>query len=246
MKIKQEWFASWFDSPYYHTLYKDRDETEAQQFIERLLKHLKPQENSQALDLACGKGRHSLVLANNGLNVLGADLSPASINAAKELENERLKFIVQDMREPTWNNRFDYIFNLFTSFGYFERFVDNLRTINAVHAGLKENGIFVIDFLNAIKTVNELVPKSEKEIDGIHFEIERAEEKGIIVKRIYVHDNGECKSFQERVQALTLEDFEAYFYNKFQIRRLFGDYELNEFNEQTSDRLIIVAQKRRC
>ncbi len=248
ISIKSEWFASWFDSPYYHTLYKNRDFEEARNFIERLLQYLKPPLYSQALDLACGKGRHSLVMAENGLNVVGADLSKASIKIAKELEHEHLQFLVHDMREPKWKNNFDYIFNLFTSFGYFERFLDNLQTINAVHAALKPRSFFVIDFLNAVKTIDTLVPQSTSKIDGVQFEIERSVEKGTIIKRIYVHDHdkGECKSFQERVQALTLADFEAYFYNKFLIRRTFGNYDLNEFNPKTSDRLIIVAQKLDC
>jgi hypothetical protein len=28
--MTKEWFSSWFDSPYYHILYKERDDKEAQ------------------------------------------------------------------------------------------------------------------------------------------------------------------------------------------------------------------------
>ncbi len=44
------------------------------------------------LDLACGKGRHSITLNKLGFDVLGIDLSEESITYAKQFENEYLKF----------------------------------------------------------------------------------------------------------------------------------------------------------
>jgi hypothetical protein len=46
------------------------------------------------------------------------------------------------------------------------------------------------------------------------------------------------------VQALTIVDFEKYFTaNNLKIVNLLGNYELDAFDENTSDRLIIIAQK---
>ena len=64
---KQEWFESWFDTSYYHTLYSKRDENEAKEFIVNLVEFLKIDPKSKVLDLACGKGRHSLTLNELGL-----------------------------------------------------------------------------------------------------------------------------------------------------------------------------------
>ncbi len=86
-----EWFENWFDSPYYHTLYKNRDFKEAEDFIQRLLSELSPDEGSFALDLACGKGRHSITLNNAGLNVTGVDLSRESILHAEQFSSENLE-----------------------------------------------------------------------------------------------------------------------------------------------------------
>ena len=243
MQVKKEWFASWFDSPYYHILYKNRDHSEANLFINNLLSSLQPKNKAKVLDLACGKGRHSFVMAQNGLDVLGADLSPQSIETAKSMESENLKFIVHDMRQAVEQNHFDYIFNLFTSFGYFSQFVDNLHTINSIHYSLKKEGILVLDFFNAVKTILNLKPTDQFTIDGVDFEIERKVSNGIIQKTIYINDKGDCKHFEERVQALVLEDFKAYMYNKFKILNLYGNYNLDPFDEQNSDRLIIVAVK---
>ena len=82
------WFASWFDSPYYHVLYKDRDDSEAADFMNRLTQYLHLHPTSKILDLACGKGRHSRYLSSLGYDVTGVDLSSQSITFAKKFEKE--------------------------------------------------------------------------------------------------------------------------------------------------------------
>ena len=49
------WFTNWFDSPYYHILYKNRDEKEAQVFIDNLIEKLQLKKSSKLIDIACGK-----------------------------------------------------------------------------------------------------------------------------------------------------------------------------------------------
>jgi hypothetical protein len=53
------------------------------------------------------------------------------------------------MRVP-FEEKYDAIFNLFTSFGYFENEEDNL-TLIAIKESLSEYGFAVIDFLNVSK-----------------------------------------------------------------------------------------------
>ncbi|MDC1395816.1 methyltransferase domain-containing protein, partial [Bacteroidia bacterium] len=113
-----KWFETWFDSEYYHLLYKDRDYTEAEAFVEKLVTYLNPGKDALIYDLACGKGRHSIHLNKLGLNVEGSDYSTNSINYAKKSENSRLHFYEQDMRDAM-PKQYNYILNLFTSFGYF-------------------------------------------------------------------------------------------------------------------------------
>ena len=118
--MEREWFEQWFDTKYYHILYKDRDHEEARRFIDTLIKYLSPVPNSRILDLACGKGRYSVFLADKGFEVTGIDLSVQSIEYARQFENDHLSFYTHDMRLPFRINYFDYVFNFFTSFGYFE------------------------------------------------------------------------------------------------------------------------------
>jgi SAM-dependent methyltransferase len=239
-----EWFESWFDSPYYHVLYKNRDFSEAELFIDKLIQLIEPSKASRVLDLACGKGRHSIYLNKKGFNVTGIDLSEKSITCAKTAENETLHFYMHDMRKLFRTNYFDLVLNLFTSFGYFEQERDDMSTINAVYKSLKPNGTFVLDFMNSKKVIQNLSCQEYKIIDGIDFKISKTYENRFIIKKIEFSDKGKNYSFEERVKALTLADFEKYFQaNKLKIVHLRGDYELNEFNENSSERLIIVAKK---
>ncbi|MBL0328654.1 MAG: methyltransferase domain-containing protein [Bacteroidetes bacterium] len=239
-----EWFESWFDSPYYHVLYKNRDFSEAELFIDKLIQLIEPAKASRVLDLACGKGRHSIYLNKKGFDVTGIDLSEKSIACAKTAENETLHFYMHDMRKLFRTNYFDVVLNLFTSFGYFEQERDDLATINAVYKSLKPNGIVVLDFMNSKKVIQNLSDRETKTIDGIDFKISKTFVNHFIIKKIEFSDKGKNYSFEERVKALTLADFEKYFEaNKLKIVHLRGDYELSEFNESNSERLIIVAKK---
>ncbi len=130
------WFETWFDTPYYHILYKDRDFAEAENFITLLINHLKIQKGSKIIDLACGKGRHSVFLNQMGYEVLGLDLSQQSIDHNKKFENPDLKFEVHDMREEIYgqlsSQKVDGVFNLFTSFGYFEDEKDDQKVFQSI------------------------------------------------------------------------------------------------------------------
>lgn len=238
-----EWFSEWFNSPYYHILYKNRDDKEAEMFIDALSKNLDFKTNQLFLDLACGKGRHSIYLNSKGFNVLGLDIAPESIAHANKSSNEQLKFAVHDMRNSLSKfGNFDFILNLFTSFGYFENDDENLKTIQAIKNGLKPNGKLVLDFMNTHKIVKNLVNTETKIVDEITFNITRNVENGFIIKRINFTDNNQNFHFEERVNALNLQNFEYYFSNAgLKIESIFGNYSLESFDLETSPRMIFVV-----
>lgn len=236
----QNWFASWFDTPYYHILYKDRDYDEAQQFMDNLTHYLNLPEEAKILDLACGKGRHSIYLNSLGFDVTGSDLSENSINEASKEENDTLHFKVHDMRD-SFEEKYDAIFNLFTSFGYFENDADNLKTLISIKESLTEYGFAVIDFMNVDFVIDNLVPTEIKTVDGIDFHIKRYVKDNHIYKEIDFEDNDEKFHFTEKVQALRLADFEAMMEEAgIFLLDVFGDYKLRTFYKNQSERLIMI------
>jgi SAM-dependent methyltransferase len=239
-KSTTQWYASWFDTPYYHILYKDRDDSEAQGFMDNLSNYLNIPEGGKILDLACGKGRHAVYLNTLGFNVTGVDLSEQSIKHAKQFENETLKFDVHDMSKP-YPDTFDAVFNLFTSFGYFQNENCNLETIKSIKAQLNEFGFGVIDFMNVNYILENLVEENVKTVEGIDFHQQRSLKDGYIVKDIRFEAAGESYEFQERVKAFTLEDFEVLFEKAgVYLLDVFGDYKLRPYHSKTSERLIMI------
>ncbi|MDC7997804.1 class I SAM-dependent methyltransferase [Gilvibacter sediminis] len=239
-EIPESWYTSWFNSPYYHILYKDRDYSEAAGFMDNLTRALNLPKSAHILDLACGRGRHSIYLAGLGYRVTGADLSPKSIAEAKKHERPGLQFVIHDMCLPFLES-FDAIFNLFTSFGYFESANDNLRAIRAIKQSLAPDGVGVIDFLNVNHVAEHLVANEEKTVDGIAFKITRQIDDKFITKTISFEDQGKEHVFAERVSAMDLDQFKAYFeIAGVTLINTYGDYELAPFDPDTSERLILI------
>ena len=245
MKNKKEWFKEWFNSPYYHILYQNRNLKEADLFIQNLSDFLQIKQNANVLDLACGNGRHSIILNKLGFNITGVDLSENSISIAKQSENKNLQFHVHDMRNKFGSETYDYIFNLFTSFGYFNSMDENVKMLDSINKMIRPQGILIIDFLNAQKIIRELKSHEIKTIDKIQFNINRYIENKKVYKKISIIDPfGENYEFTERVQLFNLDDFNSLLKPNFKIIHTFGDFYLNKFDSEISDRLIIIAQSK--
>jgi SAM-dependent methyltransferase len=241
MKTK-DWFTDWFNTPYYHVLYKDRNNEEALLFMKNITTFLALPKTTHILDLPCGKGRHAVFLNSLGYKVTGGDLSKNSIKYAQEFENDSLNFSVHDMRKP-FNNQYNAVFNLFTSFGYFEDDKDDILILQNIKDGLKKDGVFVFDFLNAEFVKATLVAKETKIVDGITFNITREIKDGFILKNISFFADDENHSYTERVKYLEAKKMKAYFEKVgFTITNIFGNYNLSNFDAQTSKRLILVAK----
>tara|TARA_B100001142_G_scaffold324592_1_gene376600 strand:+ start:2657 stop:3379 length:723 start_codon:yes stop_codon:yes gene_type:complete len=238
------WFSTWFNSPYYHLLYKNRDREEAELFISNLISYLKIPKNTKIIDIACGKGRHASYLNKQGMDVVGIDLSINNITAAKKEENPTLQFIVHDMREPFKENEFNIATNLFTSFGYFKKKEDEQKAINSMASNLKKEGILIIDFMNVKKVIRNLVKSENKIIEGVNFNIHRSIINDYIIKDINISKNGKHYKFKETVKALTLIEFSNLIKNAgLHIIDTFGNYQLEDFSALSSERLIMICKK---
>lgn len=240
-----DWFESWFGSPYYHILYENRDELEAQEFVETLLQYLQPLPNSSMADIACGEGRFSIQLAEHGYDVVGLDLSQASIEKAKKSEQENLHFFVHDMRFPFYINYFDFAFNFFTSFGYFASDRDHAMAAKSFTASLRKGGLLVIDYLNREYTLSNLVAEEKVSRRNLEFSISKKLENDHFVKDIsFVDNNGKTKHFRETVAAFTLADFIKMFKTAgMSLVGTFGDYHLNTYHPLDSPRMIMIFKK---
>lgn len=242
----QNWFKDWFNSPYYHKLYANRDEKEAADFISKLISFLHPSQGATMLDVGCGKGRHAFQLSEYGYDVTGIDLSEESIDYALQNQSDKLHFYRHDMRFPFWINYFDFTFNFFTSFGYFKNDREHNNAIRTMAQSLKKNGILTIDYLNVAYSEKNFIADYTSEIDNIEYCITKWFDDSFFYKKIVINDPAltEPVTFAEKVAKFNLADFEGMLTKQnLTIQQVFGDYNLQEFNVNNSPRLIIIAKK---
>jgi len=242
--MTKKWFHNWFSSPYYHILYHQRNDDEAEYFIDNLCALLKPDINSKLLDIACGRGIHSVYLNKKGYDVTGIDPSVSNIRFAQQFERENLHFYVHDMRYRFFINYFDFVFNLFSSFGHLDSERDHINALTTFNKSLKKDGILILDYFNTEKITRNLSAQEIKTIDGIDFYISKKVADGKIIKSISFEHKNKDYAFREEVKAFSYRDFERMFSQSgFTISHQFGDFTLNPFDENKSDRLIFICRK---
>ena len=247
MHYSKEWYTSWFDSPYYHSLYSHRNHQEASDFVSRLINLIQPYKDAHILDVGCGRGRHAIELYRHGFTVTGIDLSHENIKYAKDkAKNEKasssLKFMVHDMRKPL-DTQFSNVLNLFTSFGYFKDPKDTIRTLESFRTQLVPNGVGVIDFLNPSWVLSNLIKEEIIERDGVRFSIQRYKKGKWLYKDIQFQIDEHSYKFQEQVELLEVNDFITLFSQvNLQLVDLFGNYQLDAYDKDLSNRQILIFQ----
>ncbi|MEX0594042.1 MAG: class I SAM-dependent methyltransferase [Balneolaceae bacterium] len=246
---KRDWFEEWFDSPLYELIYADRNQGEAERLTEFIRQVIPPSTWPRVMDLGCGRGRHSISLARHGYNVLGLDLSEASIRTARrradEQEVEGVQFVVGDMRKP-FSGTVDAVVNLFTSFGYFHDDQENRQVVSNIHRMLRPGGRVLIDFLNANRVRTSYVPEEEGEYEDIQYTIRRYERDQSIHKEIHFRgaEPGQTRSYKERVKLYGLPWFQEVFTSVgLRLMKTYGNYGGSAFDVEQSPRLLMLAER---
>ena len=242
-----EWFVSWFESEEYLNVYKHRDEKEARQLVESIISITNIKNKSKILDLACGAGRHSIEFAKKGFLLTAVDLSENLLNNAKgnAINAEvSIDFIRADIRDFCIDNKFDLALNLFTSFGYFESDEENFKVFKTAYNHLNKNGFFVFDYFNKKHLEENLIPNSSLRIEGGEIIQKRRIENGRVIKNIIIKKNGYEKHFKESVKIYSLDEIKSILeMTKFKVKDIYGSFDKSKFDENISDRIIILAEK---
>ena len=133
------------DYLYFYEDFLDDDLSNAQAAL--IWTTLRLSEGDEVLDVPCGHGRIANRLAERGARVTGIDADALFLERAREDAAERgveVDYVLGDMRELPWEERFDAVVNWFTSFGYFDD-EGNRAWLEAVRRTLKPGGLLAID-----------------------------------------------------------------------------------------------------
>ncbi|MDT8286230.1 MAG: class I SAM-dependent methyltransferase [Elusimicrobiales bacterium] len=174
MKVPREWHKSFFVNSFYNPA-SPAAVAKAPAEAALVLKKFKLKKGAALLDLCCGPGRHSVEFARRGMSVTGADFSKEYLREAAERAKKRkvpLRLIRCDMRRLPFGGEFDAAVNLFTSFGYFPEFSDDLKTLKGVARALKPGGLFLIDVVNGAFVRKNFRSRSWLRLDDGSFHLE--------------------------------------------------------------------------
>lgn len=150
---------------------RDRAQYQADALITLFNQHDVP-EDGLILDHCCGIGRHSVLLAEKGYNVVGVDISPEFIERAKEIALEmkvqdNCSFKVGDVRkldEVLEGETFDAVINMFTSLGYYDDQTE-IQILGKIREATKTDGVLIIDAANRERMIRNFIPAYYEEYE---------------------------------------------------------------------------------
>jgi SAM-dependent methyltransferase len=235
------WYQEWFGEEYLE-LYAHRDEEEARQQVS-FFRQQCGSLNGPVLDLACGMGRHIQELQSLGYHAVGCDLSFTLLRTGMR-EYGAMAVARADMRHlPFCDGSFAGLVNFFTSFGYFADEDENLQVVREMARVLDDGAMFLFDYLNVHRELDNLVKREERDTPYGPVKIERWFDKSdrSFNKRITIRE----KRYLERVRGYDLDEISAMFAScNLSIRSAFGNFEGAKF-DQSSPRLILVGSRMR-
>lgn len=237
------WYTEWFGTRYYKLLYGHRDQRDAGSWVNAILRRSGLSPGAELLDMGCGRGRHAILFAKQGLRVTGIDLSAESITDARSA-CAQATFVVHDMRSAFARERFDAVVCLFTSLGYSADRSDDQRAIDAACTALKPGALFVLDVLNGAIVRKDLVEENCQMEGEVRFTLQRRVEGDTIIKDIHVDDQGCSHRFIERVHAWTAEEVRTMIARAGLIlEELTDGPDPTPFDPGVSDRIVAWARK---
>ena len=242
-KAKSEnWFEDWFNTKYYHDLYRHRDEQEAKNFVGALKNKFQWNDGEVVLDLCCGNGRHALGIERMGVETWGVDLSVENIEMARAGSRFPERWQVQDVRVLELPIRFNAILNLFTSFGYFESDKEHQLMLEKVRNQLVPGGVFLMDFFNLNAVRNSLVPSEIQNGLLANYSISRSIDEKWVRKEIVFEVDGEFMRFEEKVRAFAPDQISHMLQEEgFKVVEHWGDYQLGSYKDD-SPRSIFICK----
>ncbi|MCE5272724.1 methyltransferase domain-containing protein [bacterium] len=241
------WYEKTFGSRYLD-LYSHRDESEARSVL-ALIRHAAAPLGGpplRVLDLACGAGRYSRLLAAEGHWVAGLDLSAELLNRAVG-NGRQAAFVRADMRAVPFAGSFDLALSMFTSFGYFDADRQNAAVLAELAGALRPVGVFLIDFMNRPQVIATLRPNDSFERDGARVSQRRwiSPDSLRVEKEVLVEGpGGVTERYDESVRLFSRAEMEGMLLAAgLEVGEVFGDYDFSGYND-AAKRLILIGRKK--
>ena len=245
MRINKNWFKSFFKKDFYNFDFIPQKRT--LQEVDFIIKASGIKNGDRILDVGCGVGRHSLILAKKGFFVVGVDFSKEylsdAIKKAKKMKLINIEFIRKDMRKIDFKEEFDLVINMFTSFGYFDD-KDNFTFLKKVHRALKKGGKFIIDVKNGV-FIRENLSEKNWEIVGDVIELQEFVwiDKNTLKNTWHKIEDGEMKTRRFYLKMYDKKSLSKILKKAgFKVLKIYGGFDSSKVTDK-SKRIIAICKK---
>nr|WP_249305924.1 class I SAM-dependent methyltransferase [Lederbergia citrea] len=210
----------------------------------------------RVLDLACGTGELSILLAKNGFDVTGVDLSGDMLMVAQgkaEREGIELSLYEQNMSELEGLGIYDIAVIFCDSLNYLSTPEDVQKTFSNVHAHLKNGGLFIFDVHSPYKMehifMDETFAVAEEEVSyiwncfpGEHsYSVEH--ELTFFVRE---EQSGKYERFEElhKQRTYLIEEYQSWLEDVgFSVEAITADF-TDQFPVESSERIFFTCKKK--
>jgi 2-polyprenyl-3-methyl-5-hydroxy-6-metoxy-1,4-benzoquinol methylase len=249
-EVEPHWYETFFDENWLTISSQTHPPEKSAAEVDFLVDELGLQAGQAVLDLPCGHGRHSVELARRGLRVVGVDLNEEPLERAYWAAREagvKVDLRRIDMREIQFREEFDAVFNLWTSFGYFESESEDRLVLDRAYRALRPGGAFVLETVNLYSVLRRFEPRSWHELgEGRMLLEERSFDPWTGRMQsgwVLLEPGGERIEMAFATRAYTLVELVRMLSSVgFTVERAFGDYQGSEYAVD-SRRMIVVARR---
>lgn len=149
----------------YDYLYQDKNYYKECDFIEAIFRKFSGNVKT-ILDLGCGTGRHALILAKRGYEIVGVDRSQDMLKIAREKAKRKnlVEFVKGDITKFELGKKFDAVISMFSVMNYQTTNTELSAVCRVASKHLKSDGLFLFDCWNGLAVLADKPTARVKEV----------------------------------------------------------------------------------
>ena len=204
------------------------------------------------LDLACGTGRHTIPLRNQGYTIVGLDASVNLLRIGRQRDDDAM-LVCGDIRFlPFKDATFSAAISMDTSVGYLPTEKEDVESIAEARRVLRRDGALIVDVFNQLNLTTKYQDKAPatKNIEYQSFHLQQKRQligNGKLLCDTWTicdKADAETRVFKHIVRLYDFKQLAGFLESAgFSVMRVFGDYKWQDFSAD-SPRLIVVATVR--
>lgn len=212
----------------YDTMMANVDYVRWANYVQKLFAHYNVRPR-RILDMACGTGSTTILLAEKGYEMSGTDRAMEMLISARSKANEKglpIHLWQQDMRDLAVAKPYDAVLCLYDSINYITTAEEMKQVFTRVSESLVPQGMFIFDVTTEYNIV--------KHFDRQTF-AESNEDYSYIWRNLYFHKEKLCKTV---LTFFLREGADFCRYEELHVQKIYAVAEIKRFLEQTGYKLL--------